>query len=376
MSLNLRISRPRPRKSRAPLFWLFAAILFSAGWLAWLRGWQPAETFDRLQNLRTSDLAARFQRDVLPFVPPPLGIDIPQLEQLQTQTAPVAPPQSDAVVMVARQVIENPQSNAFTSDLYRATGKDDIPWPNIDGRTRVEIYEVQSGDSLWGISSRFGLDIDTLRWSNIELERNPDVLSVGTELNILPVQGAYHIVAEGDSIESIALLYGVAKTGITAYPPNGLFSPFKLENGQGIIVPYGRKGIKLPQPSLSWEAELAWPVVGFITTNFLPAHEALDIGAPYGSTVYAAAAGTITYADWAREGYGYTVIINHGNGLQTWYNHLKGALLPAGNIIERGAPIGEVGSTGHSTGPHVHFEVRVDGQRVNPLHYLPGNTPR
>jgi murein DD-endopeptidase MepM/ murein hydrolase activator NlpD len=361
MSLNLRISRPRPRRSRSNLYWLLGAIVFASGWIAWFKSWHP------------DDVLAYVNQQVLSQVP----VEIPQL-QLQAEKAvnAQAAPQVDTVQMVESRVIENPQSDAFTAGLYTATGKDDIPWPNIDGRTKVEIYTVQDGDSLWSISANFGLDIDTLRWSNPELERNPDVLSVGTELRILPITGAYHDVTTEDTLESIAVKYGVDPDDITGYPPNAMFPPFEVQPGDGLIIPFGKKDIKLPKPALSPGATLAWPIVGSITTNFIPGHPALDIGAPYGSTVYAADAGTITYSDWAYDGYGYTVIVDHGNGRETWYNHLKGALLNDGAIVERGTPVGEVGSTGHSTGPHIHFEVRINGEPVNPTGYLPGSTPQ
>lgn len=360
MSLNLRISRPRPRRSRSNLPWLITAIFLALGWVAWLNNWQP------------DDVLAFVNRQILPQVP----VEIPQLKTLALkQNAPAQLP-ADNVRMVEERVIENPQSAAFTADLYSATGKDDIPWPNIDGRTKVEIYTVQAGDSLWGIADKFGLTIDTLRWSNPELERNPDVLSVGTELRILPVVGALHDVAAGEAIEAIASRYGVTPDDITGYPPNGLFPPYGLKAGTALIIPFGQKDIKLPKPALSPGTLLAWPIVGSITTEFNPGHKALDIGAPYGSIVYAAAAGTITYAGWATDGYGFTVIVDHGNGRETWYNHLKGALLNTGAVVERGTPVGEVGSTGHSTGPHVHFELRLNGQEVNPIDYLPGPTPQ
>jgi murein DD-endopeptidase MepM/ murein hydrolase activator NlpD len=359
MSLNLRISRPKPRRSRKHIYLLFLSVLFAIIWLAWQQGWQPQRALALINQAVISQVA----------------VELPQVTP--SEQKPAQPMNSsDAVVMVETQVLKNPQSDAYTAGLYTATGKDEIPWPNIDGRISVETYTVQAGDSLWAIANQFGLDIDTLRWSNPELERNPDVLSVGTELRILPVMGVFHTVEGEETIEDIAELYGVAPDDISSYPPNGLFPPYQLEAGDGLIVPFGRKGVKLPQPSLVSQAGLSWPVGGVVSGGFDADHPALDIGAPYGSTVYAAGAGTITYADWAYDGYGYTVIIDHGNGRETWYNHLKGALLPAGNVVERGTPVGEVGSTGHSSGPHVHFEVREDGELVNPLSYLPGDTPQ
>ena len=361
MSLNLRINRPKPRRFRyRQILWLVIAVLASITVLSWQTGFRPD----------TSQLARFNQKNLLPLVPVAVAETLPQPIQEAVQ------PQSDVVVMVASEVIENPHSDAFTADLYSATGKDDIPWPNVDGRTRVETYVVQDGDSLWGISNQFGVDIDTLRWANPALERNPDELAVGQELNILPVDGVYHFVEAGDTIETIAALYGVAPDEISHYPPNALFPPYELEAGDAIIVPFGQRGRTLPAPTASWDSALAWPIVGTVSGTFDATHEAMDIGAPYGSIVYAADGGTITYSGWAADGYGYTVIIDHGNGRETWYNHLKGALLDAGGYVERGTPIGEVGSTGHSTGPHVHFELRLNGQRVDPADYLPAGNPQ
>jgi murein DD-endopeptidase MepM/ murein hydrolase activator NlpD len=276
------------------------------------------------------------------------------------------------VVLAKSAVIRDPDSEAYTADLYSARAEE-IPWANVDGRTRVETYTVQSGDTLWSIAAQFELDLDTLRWSNPALERNPDVMAVGTELIILPVMGVYHLVEPGDDVAAIAAKYGVAEDDITEYPPNALYPPYELTVGQGLIVPYGSKDLILPKPALAPEYPLAWPVAGYVTGGFEADHQALDIGAPYGSTVYAADDGTVTYAGWSSDGSGYTVIIDHGDGRETRYSHLKGTLPEAGSFVYRGVPIAEVGSTGDATGPHVHFELRLDGEPVDPSDYLPGS---
>jgi murein DD-endopeptidase MepM/ murein hydrolase activator NlpD len=332
-----------------------------AGLVALQRTWEPGQTL------------ASFGQKVWSSVP----VVGPRLRLVSNQAQfQIGPAKSDSVVMVDSTIIESPRSDAYTANLYASTGKDLVPWPNVGGRATLETYIVQPGNSLWEVAEQFELDIDTLRWSNPELERNPDILTIGAELRILPVPGVYHFVAADETVESIAAQYGVAPTDITDYPPNALFPPYDLESGTGLIIPYGRKNIVTPKPLLAPGADLAWPLVGVITNGFKPDHLAIDIGAPYGTTVFAAHDGTITYADWAQTGYGYTIIIDHGDGRETWYNHLKGTLLGTGNFVSRGTPIGEVGSTGHSTGPHLHLELRINGERVTPLDYLPGETPR
>lgn len=240
---------------------------------------------------------------------------------------------------------------------------------------KVITYTVREGDSLWSIATRFGLDIDTLRWSNEDLARNPDLLSVGQELTILPVRGAYHTVQTGETVEAIALAYGVTPTVIMDYPLNNLQPPYQLREGQKLVIPGGRRELHWPKPDLSPASPFAWPVVGQITQEYSEEHPALDLGAPYGSPVYAAQGGTVTHSGWARTGYGYTVILNHGQGVRSLYSHMKGTWVTVGQEVERGQLIGEVGSTGHSSGPHVHFEIRVGGKRVDPSGYLPATPP-
>lgn len=239
-------------------------------------------------------------------------------------------------------------------------------------RPLVISYTVQEGDTVWSISQRFDLDIDTIRWSNPELERNPDYLRPGTELAILPVRGIYHLVQAGDTLAGLARRYGVSVEDIVNFPTNHLHSAQDtLQAGRWIIIPHGTKNVERPRPSLSPGYLFAWPIVGRVTQGYSARHRAVDIGAPYGSKVYAARAGTVVHAGWSETGYGYTLIIDHGDGYSTLYSHLKGTWVSAGQRVARGALIGEVGSTGNSTGPHVHFEIRESNVRVNPLSYLP-----
>lgn len=237
---------------------------------------------------------------------------------------------------------------------------------------RILTYIVQPGDTVFGIARRFGLDIDTIRWSNPELERNPDYLRPGMALTILPVRGVYHHVTAGDTLESIARRYGVTVEDIIHYPLNHLDSADSpLKAGAWLIVPHGTKRLARPKPSPVAGYLFAWPIVGSVTQGYSASHRAVDIGAPYGSPVYAAHAGVVVHAGWSETGYGYTLIIDHGDGYRTLYSHLKGTWVSKGQKVAGGQLIGEVGSTGNSSGPHVHFEIRFNNVRLNPLDYLP-----
>src|SRR6185436_17696139 len=120
-------------------------------------------------------------------------------------------------------------------------------------------------------------------------------------------------------------------------------------------------------------AGFIWPVNGTLTSGFGwrwgRMHEGIDIAAPTGTPISAAASGTVIYAGWMG-GYGNLVVIDHGNGLATAYGHQSSIAVGSGTYVSQGQTIGYVGSTGHSTGPHVHFEVRVNGSPVDPLGYL------
>lgn len=120
-------------------------------------------------------------------------------------------------------------------------------------------------------------------------------------------------------------------------------------------------------------AGLVWPASGPVTSPFGwrwgRMHEGIDIGAPMGAAIYAAASGTVIYCGW-ESGYGNLTVIDHGGNLATAYGHQSSISVACGQQVSQGQVIGAVGSTGHSTGPHLHFEVRVNGSAVDPLGYL------
>jgi len=239
-------------------------------------------------------------------------------------------------------------------------------------RRWIITHTVTEGESVWSIAARYELDPDTLRWSNPALAHNPDIISLGQRLTILPVPGVYHTVKGSDTVESLAKAYGVAPEEITSYHLNHLQPPYELVQGQKLVIPHGRKTIYWAKPSLAPGYEFAWPAVGPITSRFSARHGAIDVAVAYDAPVYASRAGQVTRVDWDDSGYwGFWVVLDHGDGLRTYYAHLKGASVAVGQWVKRGQEIGRMGSTGNSTGPHVHFEIREHGVRVDPLSYLP-----
>lgn len=253
----------------------------------------------------------------------------------------------------------------------------------VAGRDRIEYYVVQSGDTLSVIANRFGLNLTTLLWENSLTARSS--LRVGQRLTILPTDGISYKTKKGDTIAKIAKRFGASADDIIAFNPQGE----AVAPGQIIIIPGGRPlaappvpvaqppriAQASPQPSYTPPAltstRLQWPTPHHrITQYYSWHHTAIDIAENIGTPVYAAEAGVVEIAGWNRGGYGYYIIIDHGGGMETLYGHNSKLLVKAGDYVERGQQISESGSTGRSTGPHVHFEVRVNGRRMNPLNYV------
>lgn len=253
----------------------------------------------------------------------------------------------------------------------------------IPERPRLDIvtYTVQAGDTVQAIAEAFRLQPTTIMWANSAIEDAPDLLRIGQEVIILPIDGVYHTVAEGDTLASIAEKYKVTTDVITSCEYNHLTAPdYALEVGMRLIVPGGEKPY-VPKVVTSYTGPVPegargtgafqWPVLGRITQGYWYGHRAIDIGAPVGSAVLAADGGFVSFAGWTDVGYGYLIVVDHANGFATYYAHLSNIYVYEGQAVERGQVLGASGNTGWSTGPHLHFEVRYYGVPQNPRAYLP-----
>jgi len=268
-------------------------------------------------------------------------------------------------------------------DLWAPLSRHADPHTIIPDRPRLDVitYTVQLGDTVQAIAERFGLQPTTIMWANPAVEDAPDLLRIGQEIVILPIDGVYHTVQEGDTLESIAEKYKVDVEAITSCEYNHLEPPeYAIEPGMKLIVPDGEKPY-VPKVITSYTGPVPegargtglfqWPVLGYITQGYWYGHRAIDIGVPVGTAVRAADGGFVSFAGWTDVGYGYLVIIDHANGFATYYAHLSNIYVTAGQAVERGQVIAASGNTGWSTGPHLHFEIRYNGVQQNPRAYLP-----
>lgn len=238
----------------------------------------------------------------------------------------------------------------------------------------ISIYIVRKGDTLSSIAELFKVSPNTIRWAN-DLPRGSQ-LKIGEKLVILPITGIRHTIKKGDTVASLAKKYDAEPSDIIEY--NGLVDG-ELAIGEQIIIPDGE--IAAPAPSKGKTAtggRGSVPVfssangyyirpVGGIKTQGIHGYNGVDIAAPVGTPIVASAAGEVIVSrneGW-NGGYGKYIVIQHANGSQTLYSHNSQNIVSIGQSLVHGQVIGYVGSTGRSTGSHVHFEIR-NGMR-NPF---------
>lgn len=243
-------------------------------------------------------------------------------------------------------------------------------------RDQVESYIVKEGDTLARVADKYGVSIDTIKWAN-DLKR--DSLSIGQTLKIPPVTGIVHKVREGETVQSIAKKYKTESQKIVNFPFNDFadLDTFALNVGQTLIVPDGVQPeasaiarIAPPPIVAGGSGQLLWPTSGVVSQYPVWYHMAFDIANPAAPGVMAADGGTVTFVEYLRYGYGQHILVDHGGGLSTLYAHLSEIYVKPGDRVARGQVIGRMGSTGRSTGTHLHFETRRGGTPVNPAGFF------
>lgn len=277
----------------------------------------------------------------------------------------------------------------------------------IPDRPSVEVatYVVQPGDNLFLIAEKYGLRPETVLWGNYDVLRdNPQFLRPGQELTILPTDGVYYRWAAGDNLQNVSSLFRVEPESISNYPGNRIFSdltnrtPLEIAVGTWLVIPGGERDLKdWGPPAITrnnpaaaayygegycgnvYEGSIGtgvfiWPTVENYLSgyDYSPSlHPGIDIAGAEGNAVFATDSGVVVYAGWSQYGYGYLIVLDHGNGWQSAYAHLSAVNVRCGESVAQGRVIGAVGNTGDSTGAHLHFELRSEIYgKVNPWDFV------
>jgi len=403
-SLGLRLAsaaRPLASAERAlPI--AVAAIVAVASMLALLPN-TPAGSAGAAQGTPTSPrLAINGGVHYLDGSDAPRAAAILDAQKVDASFQPITLPAAVSTPPATGQASQDP--GTVTQDGTLITGY--APDTTVeDGSALIQIYHVKKGDTLSTIASSYHVSMMTLWWANKSAMKSKTDLHIGQLLKVPPTNGLVVTVAATDTLDSLAAKYDVAPQGILDI--NQLTDP-TLVVGQVLIIP-GALGAPIPTPkpvvsqasttshsssstgtrhtSGSSSAgvggqytggRMSWPVVGgnnYISQYYHYGHWAIDIAADYGTTVVAAASGTVIFAGWKSNGGGWQVWISHGGDLYTTYNHMSAITVGAGQSVSRGQQVGRIGQSGDATGPHLHFEVWSGpvwngGQRMNPLNYL------
>lgn len=306
---------------------------------------------------------------------------------VQTASASATARNSQTITLLSPAVNLDPNPQKGESDIAvvggsalkaetgpSGTAADIEEWPTS---SQISTYTVRPGDTLSSIAAMFDVSVNTIVWAN---DIQGGVIHQGQSLVILPIVGVRHTVAKGDTLASLAKKYKADADEIAQY--NGLDPKAGLSLGTVVIIPNGElssSGTAKAKPSTkagsrkvpssepylggsgpTYDGYYVWPIAYGQITQGLHGWNGVDIGAPTGTGIYAAAAGTVVVARSGgyNGGYGSYVVIQHANGTQTLYGHASKILVSAGSYVAQGQTIALVGATGLSTGPHLHFEVR------------------
>ena len=366
---------------------------------------------EMLARLGLGDTVARVGTGVLTLMLVFIVVSMMRPVFQSTQLAQPAGSAAGAVALTPVSAVDLaslPQMQASTSGVVRGA----LLHTNIPDRPRQDIikYTIAKGDTVIAIAKKYNLKPQTIMFGNYyTLGDNPEVLTIGSELNILPVDGYYYMWNAGDGLNGVAKFLHVKPEDIINYPLNHLdaatigdFSNPNIKAGTMLIIPGGTRpynnsggiqaGITRSNPAIARISgsgscgkvydgavgigSFIWPALDHYLSgyDYSPEtnHRGIDIAGDTGQPIFAADAGVIVYAGWNEYGYGNMIMIDHGNGWQSLYGHLNSIAMVCGQSVDQGTVIGTLGSTGNSSGSHLHFELmHTLYSKVNPWSYLP-----
>jgi murein DD-endopeptidase MepM/ murein hydrolase activator NlpD len=367
-------------------------------------------TMEALAHLGLGELTVRIGTNVLAIALVVLVVWLMQVFYRQAVSGRIsdalAAPQPSPTPVLAAGSIPLPTIDPANGITRSASLHTTIP-----SRPRIDVvkYSVEQGDTVFGIADKFGLNPSTILFGNYAtLKDTPHSLRPGQTLNILPVDGTYYEWQGTENLNIVAQFFGVDADSIINYPGNhldpetigDLTSP-KIAAGTWLIVPGGKRefiswsapiGVTRDNPAIARVmgtgscGAISGGAVGFGTfiwpsnKHYLSGydyspdtnHRGIDISGAIGDAVYATDAGVIVYAGWNDYGYGNMIMIDHGNGWQSLYAHLSAMNVTCGQSVGQGDVIGAIGSTGNSSGSHLHFELmNTTLGKVDPKQFLP-----
>jgi murein DD-endopeptidase MepM/ murein hydrolase activator NlpD len=281
--------------------------------------------------------------------------------------------QTMAILQPAVNIDPNPNKASGIAPVEHNTLVSDLAMGSFDDasdvvNTQISQYTVRTGDTLSEIAQMFNVSVNTIMWAN-EISKAKGI-QPGQSLIILPVTGITYTIKKGDTIKGIVSSYKADLNEVLDY--NGMSVNTKLVAGQTIIIPDAEIQTSVATKIVygtntahdtngpSYAGYYIRPIDGGRKSQGLHGYNGVDLAAPIGTPIYASAAGKViaSMSGGYNGGYGNYIIISHGNGTQTLYSHNSKNVVSVGQYVEQGQKIGEIGSTGKSTGPHVHFEIR------------------
>jgi murein DD-endopeptidase MepM/ murein hydrolase activator NlpD len=315
------------------------------------------------------------------------------LETVEAGTPLVTLGQSTSYTGIAldsrRHIDLNYLDEPYVTPVVGETPGEEVPERTIVAeRTDSTTHTVESGDTLGQIAETYGLNLSTILWAN-DLTYT-STLNLGQEITIPPKDGVSYTVESGDTLSSIASDYSITTADIMS--ENGLTSANRLSIGDELFLPNAEPPSPAsttrttasittlftpPEPTSTAPSTSApsadgwvWPTDWRVITQYYGwRHTGIDVDGHYETNSYAARGGVVVYSGW-RNGYGITVEIDHGDGFMTRYAHHAQNYVSVGDVVYAGQAIAQTGTTGFSTGTHLHFEIIKGGRFLNPLDYV------